>query len=278
MFLSILLFFSANSFADTYDVKVHCGNDEQAGVKWKFCEYKVPGSNNDSVLYYLHGLRGDEYEWQNSPNFVKTYGLWGFSAPTVVTLSYGSTWLLAEKNNSPRSGLYEHFTQIALPAIEKRLNLKPQRRLLMGASMGGFNASQVYLKNPELFAKVSLACPAITSIGPYDSAEVVAAYQERTGAYDEYVRTALTISAAYFPDQASWDKSAPIAQATERVQASHPPLYVSGGTEDEFGFQEGGELFAKAARDKGAQVVWKAVPGLHCSFDVIGNAIFLLTQ
>lgn len=277
-FLSIALFFSGGAFAKDMDVKVQCGQDQQAGHWWNYCEYQVPGSTSKDVLYYFHGIGGSEYEWQNFPFYDKTYSLWGTSAPTVVTISYGSAWLLAEQNGSSYSGLYEHFIKTALPYLETQLQLSPERRLLMGLSMGGFNASQVYLKNPELFSKVALACPAITTVSPYASQEDIDAYQQRTGALTPYVTRALGLSSTYFPDEPSWEKSAPVQQAQRRTNPQFPPLFVSGGMQDQYGFQEGGKAFVDAAVANGAQAKWTPLPGLHCTFDIIGNALFLLSK
>lgn len=277
-FLSMALFFASGAVAKDMDVKVQCGQDEQAGHWWNYCEYQVPGSTSKDVLYYFHGIGGSEYEWQNFPFYDKTYSLWGNSAPTVVTVSYGSAWLLAEQNSSGVSGLYEHFIHTALPYLETQLKLTPERRLLMGLSMGGFNASQLYLKNPELFNKVALACPALSTVSPYASREEIAAYQQRTGALDYYIARALGLSATYFPDEASWQTAAPVQQAQQRTNPTYPPLFVSGGMQDQYGFQEGGKAFVDAAAANGATAKWTPVQGPHCTFDIVGNALFLLAK
>ena len=278
MFFVISLIFTQSAFAVSPELQIQCGHDEQDGIGWNYCDHQLAGSTSQDVLYYFHGLYGSELEWQNSLVLDETYAAWGLSAPRVITISYGTVWLLAEKNEGQASGLYEHLVHTALPYLEKQLHVNPVHRLLMGASMGGFNASQVYLKNPELFYKVALACPAITSVSPYASSDEISSYISRTGALNSYVDTALRLSSIYFPSPESWSQSDPIELAKQRVTEKFPDLFVSGGTEDEFGFQEGGKIFAETVALKGAKATWTALPGLHCTYDVSGTAQFLISK
>jgi S-formylglutathione hydrolase FrmB len=204
--------------------------------------------------------------------------LWGNSAPVVISITYGSAWLLAEQNESGYSGLYENFVKVALPTIEKTRNIHPEHRMLMGLSMGGFNAAQVYLKNPELFTKVALACPAITTVGPYSGADEIAAYTARTHALSNYVNNALYLSSNYYPSQEAWDRADSIALANTQITSDSPPLYISGGMQDEYGFFEGAAEFASIAASKGVSATWVPLRGRHCTFDWQGTARFFIAQ
>jgi len=259
---------------------------------YSFCIDQEKGSTSQDVLLYLHGAGGSEHEWVNSPYAETFYSKWGMKAPTVISISYGKTWLLVEKNDSDESGLYEHFTQIALPHVESMLLFHPAKIMLVGASMGGFNASQLYLKQPQLFSKVALACPALFELDSKaiysdddsdnnddDSSDMdseVSKYVARTRANEDDVNFALGVYLDYFPDEDSWNAASPIDLAAKWVTPAFPPLYVSCGDADQFGFFEGSTLFTNAVTKNGASAELKIVPGPHCSFDQDGMFGFLM--
>jgi len=253
-----------------------CGTEDGGGISYSYCIQQLPGTTSKDAVLYLHGQGGSEYEWQNSPFAETVYSQWGQAAPAVITISYGKTWLLAEKNSSSLSGLFEHFTQIALPALEAKLPFHPAHLILMGASMGGFNASQLYLKRPDLFSRIVLACPAIITFSPQAKDLEVGAYVARTGADRYYVDRALEMFSAFYPDTAAWSNAAPVDLASKMVTAQFPPVYVSCGDVDQYGFFEGAKAFADAVAKNGASSQWKLVPGPHCSFDVNGVASFVV--
>lgn len=259
-------------------ISVTCHKATGGAYWWNYCVHKSSVSQSQDVLYYFHGLDGSEYEWEDSPVYQKVYQLWGAQAPIVVSITYGSIWLLAEVNSSRYSGLYENFIHTSLPYIEKTEKLNPLHRLLLGLSMGGFNAAQVYLKDPSLFSKVALACPALTTIGPYDGDAAIQAYISRTHAFQNNVYNALYLTSSYFPTEASWEKSAPIRLATESINPEFPPLYVSGGLQDEYGFFEGAKAFVDTANAKGAKAAWIPLQGPHCTYDWQGTALFLIAE
>lgn len=240
-----------------------------------YCIHKMKDSTSTDVLYYLHGAGSSEYEWQYLGALSKIYAAWGANAPAVISVSYGATWMLAEKNGSGYSGLFEHFTENAMPWMEKQLGFTPTHRMLAGLSMGGFNASQLYLKKPGLFSRVAFLCPAMTSVSPYASSADIEAYVTRTNASWAYVNRALYLSQTYYPTSADWDKAAPVALASQVVTADSAPVFVSVGAQDQYGFQEGAKQFYDAIVAKGASAQWSLVDGGHCSFDVDAAVTFI---
>jgi pimeloyl-ACP methyl ester carboxylesterase len=242
-----------------------------------YCTHQVKGSTNHEVLYYLHGAGSSEYEWQNSTALSNVYEAWGTNAPAVITISYGRTWMLAEKNDSSYSGLLEHFTEVAMPWAEKQLGYVPTSRILIGLSMGGFNASQLYLKRPGLFRKVELLCPLITNVSPYDSYDAINAYTQRTRAQPNQVARALNLTQTYYPNAAIWNQAAPIALANATVSSASAPIFVSVGAQDEYGFFEGAKAFADQVTAKGGMAKFILVQGGHCSFDAAA-AVEFITQ
>jgi S-formylglutathione hydrolase FrmB len=274
--LSFLKFFALplSLAAPPPAVTTTCTNNAQNGLN--YCVIKPVKTTNQDILYYFHGLQGNVHEWQNLPGYGTTYQTWANQAPIVVTISFGPIWLLAERNASASSGLYESFIFSALPFIEKSENLHPLHRLLMGLSMGGFNAAQIYLKNPSLFSKVALACPALTRVGPYSGQNAIQEYITRTHAQPSQVEKALSVSSSFFPDETSWETADSIALASKLVNPNFPPLFASGGMQDEYGFFEGALAFVNAISIHGAQAHFTELQGGHCTYDWIGTANFLV--
>jgi len=89
----------------------------------------------------------------------------GALPPTVVTVSYGPTWLLAPKGEQPDSGLLQDFIE-HLPVIKDGLGA-PRRRLLLGESMGDLNALVAGLTYPAQFNKVAALCPGVYNLSPF---------------------------------------------------------------------------------------------------------------
>ena len=249
-------------------------------VAFKYCISRTPGSRSTEVLYYLHGLGGNAKSWTEKDNYPAVMRrLWAAQAkdvPPVVTVSFGHFWLLAEKNASPNSGLFEFFTRYVMPAIEKEKLPGLTGRILIGESMGGFNATELVLKAPGLFERAALVCPAIANLPRRPSDAEFDDFLRRTGADRAHVKKAERLLNAIYPDDASYDAAAPLNAAKTLLGAATPPLNVSCGDKDEYGFYEGAEAFARLASAKGVSVRWESLKGGHCAADPAALAAFLL--
>lgn len=258
---------AAHAAGDGTELRQDCYRANEGGQRYTYCVHSVTPSVNADVVYYLHGANGDAESWANGDHFREMYDTWGTQAPTVVSVSYGPHWLLAERNPSRYSGLLTHFVQTVIPSIERERALKPARRHLAGASMGGFNASQLYLKNPELFSKVALLCPALAEIGPFSGDAAIDAYVARTGANRGMLDNSLYLTRLFFPNRAAWASADPLPVAQARVKAGYPDLLVTIGLQDDYGFFEGSSKFVDAVKAKGAKATYVSVQGKHCSWD-----------
>jgi len=250
-------------------------------VEWGYCLSRTEGSQSTDLLYYLHGKGGNKRGWTDRHNFTAVIqDRWeggGKQAPVVVAISFGKFWLLSEKNPSKDSGLLDFIVDYAMPYIEqKKLGGKIGARQLIGESMGGFNASQLVLKHPELFSRAALVCPALGSLSPYDGKQAVEDYIKRTGARRFNVEVVLRLLKAVFPDDASWQTASPLGIGKTLLGSKTPPLHVSCGAKDEYGFFEGAQAFATLARDKGVDTRWEPLSGGHCAADPAALAAFLV--
>jgi len=252
-----------------------CYNIKNQGRNFKYCISTTPTDRPTEVLYYFHGLLGDEKQFFKDKRALKAREIWGQKSPTIITISYGPEWLLVKKNSRPNSGLLKHFQEKALPYIESKLNFKPTKRYLVGASMGGANALSLYFDNPKLFDKYAALCPAIMGIGPFVSKEERKKYVSLTGAKMLYVQLARFLMWLYFPTNDLFNKENPLSRVSE-LNPNSPNLYLSCGRQDQFGFFYGTSKFYEGGLKKKAPLAFSAVDGGHCAFDSERLAYFFM--
>jgi len=252
-------------------------------LPWRYCVWKTKGSRSHDVLYHLHGATLDENVWGDDRYYTglvrQQWEDTGVTdAPVVVSLTFGPHWLLVPRNELPTSGLLEFVLGHAIPGIESGLPFVAQRRLLVGESMGGFNAAQIALKAPSSFSKVAILCPAIADISPFATEAEVEAFVTKTGAKRELIDKIRKIGAAFIPNAEAWEKVAPLGLAEKLLGPTSPPLYLSCGTYDEYGFFGGTRRFASIGHAKGAKVQWRPLYGGHCAVDAASLARFLTAR
>ncbi len=243
---------------------------------WDYCISKPAGGSNTDVLYYFHGATQSATTW--SQKRTTYYAQWEskrIDPPTVVAVSLGRIWVLAEKAGNPRGGLLDHFMQQMLPRIEKELGGVKGRRILMGESMGGFNVSQLVLKYPSYWDRAALLCPAILSVSPFASQTEISDYTRRTRASSLYVMGAVSMFQTYFSNDAAWKSSSPLDIGPGAFAGVMPKLLIACGSNDEFGFFEGAEKFADLAKSGLGDSEWHATNGKHCSYPLKEVARFV---
>lgn len=242
----------------------------------RYCVYRDRRGTNGDVVYHMHGRNLDERiwnddtymtalvqsEWQRRPEL----------PPTVVTVSYGSTWLLTPKGKKPDSGLLDDL-MTRLPAIEAKIG-RPRRRLLVGESMGGLNVLIAGLSYPSRFAKVAALCPGVYSILPFASLSTIRATMQRTGANPKIVFGVWMMARRYAANDAEWQRISPLA-LINRAGPAYPALYLSNGLYDAYGNFEGSQQLVEMARRRGVTTQWHPLYGGHCATDVASLAAFL---
>ena len=148
-------------------------DSKTVGTKRKMMVYTPPGYSEDKkypVLYLLHGIGGDETEWQRfvAPNIILDNLLAdGKVAPMIVVMPNGR----AQKNDraegdvfkaGPAFANFEHdLLDDVIPAIEARYAASTNRadRALAGLSMGGGQSLNFGLAHLDTFAWVgSFSC------------------------------------------------------------------------------------------------------------------------
>ena len=256
---------------------------EEAGPRpWKYCVTTTAGSSNRTILYFLHGHGHDAENWGRSSDYKKgirqDWKKAGFQAPVVVSISFGGFWLLIEKNQSSVSGLLEFFKSDIMPTVERDLAVGTPRRLLMGESMGGFNAAQVVMKYPGDFARAALTCPAVADLSPYPTKEALAAYKSAPGVNPLKVGIMLHLARKAYKTEAEFRASDPFTIGKTLLGPATPPLLISSGDRDQYGLYKSDEKFAALARAQGVDVTYTPLHGGHCSADPEATARFLARE
>ena len=244
----------------------------------RYCVYRDRRGTNGDIVYHLHGRNLDERVWNDDTYFTAMIqSEWQRSqalSPTVVTLSYGPTWLLTPKGERADSGLLDDLMQ-RLPVIEAKVG-KPRRRMLMGESMGGLNVLIAGLSYPSQFAKVAALCPGVYVSSPFASLTTLRAGMERTGADPKIAFGIWLLARKYVASDKEWRRISPL-DLIERAGTNHPALYLSNGLYDAYGNFEGTQRLADMARQRGVTTEWHPIYGGHCATDASSLAAFLLS-
>ncbi|MCR9293274.1 MAG: alpha/beta hydrolase-fold protein [bacterium] len=138
------------------------------GTTRKMNVYTPPGYSTDKkypVLYLLHGIGGDETEWQRfaTPDMLFDNLIAdGKAVPMIVVMPNGR----AQKNDRAEGDVFQSAPAFAvferdllddvIPTIESRYSVQPDRehRSLAGLSMGGGQSLNFGLTNLDTFAWV----------------------------------------------------------------------------------------------------------------------------
>ncbi|MEE2742797.1 MAG: alpha/beta hydrolase-fold protein [Bdellovibrionota bacterium] len=278
--LFLFFVFSFHTFASLERpvLESTCEETDTDRLTWNTCVIKTKDSKSKDVIYYFHGKDGDEKTWLENysvTGMLRDY--WqenNIDAPTVVTVSFGPIWLLVRNNGTATGGLLELVSGKILPELNSRF-ANEGKRILLGQSMGGFNAMQLYLEDSLRFDKAAFICPAIGQLSPFASDEEVLDYIQRTKASPDKVSDLIRLSKMFIPDLGFWKKTSPLILADKVLGEESSPIYLSASLEDDYGFYEGSLLFKNILKGKGVEINWRPLSGKHCSHDVISLGNFL---
>ena len=270
-------------------VEQRCGTFP-GGIPGGYCIHTPTENHSDDLVYYFHGMGGSQNDWIDpwyyTQQIRQEWKAKGVKVPTVIAISFGPQWFLAEKNNSPYSGLFELFTKDVMPILEA--NVGPfKRRMVMGESMGGLNTTQLALKT-NLFVKAAIICAPMSEVSPFASPAVIRAHVEKSSAYAYYRQTnpadpdfvfntameAAQIAQKIFPTQTDFDTADPLNLA--KSSSTSTSLYVVAGFTDRYALYEGNQKFVQLLNTNGKSVEWHPSWGGHCVVDVASLAKFLV--
>jgi pimeloyl-ACP methyl ester carboxylesterase len=269
---------STSAFATTRKVTTEtCGKTSAGAITYNYCVFPSSDINNKDLIIHFHGLGGSAQTWKNTPGYqsVRTHAKnMGKVMPTVVSVSLGKLWLLTEV--SVKLNRYSSIVTSAIPFLESLAGYTGEgRRILLGESMGGFNALQVFFRNPNSFDKVAILCPAVADLSPWSTEQEINDFIQRTGAQSIRVAFFMDVAADEFPTPLDWENHNPLVLA-HNFTGSRAAFYMSGNENDEYGFYEGVGFLDGILKTKFARYQYEPLPSTkHCDMNTRAVAKFL---
>jgi len=220
-------------------------------------DYDADKSSFYPVLYFLHGLGGNEQLLLNSGGMNMIQDLRDqkrIGEFLIVAPDAGRSFYINSRDGKVR---YEDFfVREFLPYIESHYRVRAERksRGVMGVSMGGYGALRFALKYPNLFVAVSAHSPALIETLPNikvsrDQAEAVAEVLGK--AFGSKV------------DAAFWERESPFTIVKDEPRPAGLQIYFDCGTDDEFGFNKGATQFDELLNAHGIAHEFHLYPGGH---------------
>jgi len=220
-------------------------------------DYDSDKTSSYPVLYFLHGLGGNEQLLLNSGGMNMIQDLREqkrIGEFLIVAPDAGRSFYINSRDGKVR---YEDFfIREFLPYIEShyRIRAETKSRGITGVSMGGYGALRFALRYPDLFVAVSAHSPALIEKLPNikvssDQAAAVAAVLGKT--FGSPV------------DAAFWERESPFTIVKDEPRPAGLQIYFDCGTDDDFGFNKGNAQFDQLLTTRGIVHEFHLYPGGH---------------
>ncbi|HKF51587.1 MAG TPA: alpha/beta hydrolase family protein [Candidatus Acidoferrales bacterium] len=217
--------------------------------------YDASKSRRYPVLYFLHGLGGNEQFLIDSGGWNLIEDLWQqhkIGEFLIVTPDAGASFYINSRDGRVR---YEDFfIREFIPFIDHSYRTSALRhsRGIAGVSMGGYGALHIAFRHPELFASVSANSAALLDKLP----DVRVANPQQS--------PLLRVLSAFGtpPDPAFWRRNDPLA-LTRTANLAGFKIYFDCGTEDNFGFYRGASALDKILSARKIPHEFHLYPGSH---------------
>lgn len=245
-----------------------CGTDSVDGLNYAYCVEPASGANPDALIY-LHGAGGSEKSWSNefSDLFKQEWSKTETGSPAVITLSFGTRWLLGDVETKFQKALLPIVHDKVIPALETKLGGIRGRRFVMGPSMGGYNSAELGLRYPRSFAAVFPLCPGMLTLTMSSTSTEIDDFlkQNSPKVQRRSIEGLLNWIKAVFVTQAQWDRHDPLLLA-ENATADGPRFYVHSTYDDVYGFYPAAQKFVTTLKARGVTAKGTFLnQGEHCS-------------
>lgn len=221
--------------------------------------YQKEAKRRYPVLYFLHGMNGNEQEFEKrgvaaAINKLRDEGKIG--EMIIVSPAGGNSFYL----NSKSGVLYEDaIIKDLIPYIEKTYRVigTPATRSIQGISMGGWGALLLAFKHPEMFSTVTTHCAALFNELPHPSGD------------DRRAQFMLRLIGNIFgnpPDEEFFRSVNPVfvvEQNLAAIKKSGIKIYFDCGEQDRYGFQEPNKAFDEKLTKLGLAHEFHMFPGGH---------------
>lgn len=234
------------------------------GKELKFAVQFPPSYDRDPkrrypVLYFLHGMFGNEREFERrgvATAIAKLREEGKIGEFVIVSPAGENSFYLNAKNGAQ----YEDaIIKDLIPYIEKtyRVMNNPSGRAIQGISMGGWGALLLAFKHPEMFSTVTTHSAALFAELPHPSGT------------DRRTQFTLQLIGKIFgdpPDEAFFRTVNPmfvVEANAATIKKSGIKIYFDCGEQDRYGFQESNKAFDEKLTKVGLAHEFHLFPGNH---------------
>lgn len=250
-------------------LEMECGVEAEP-TPWRYCVHRTPGSSSRDLIVHFHGRRGTERWWNDETYYTgKLYEHWASSEvapPTVVSISFGPLWVLVGETGDALDPVLSRATEHAVAWAGHGF----ERVMLVGESMGGYNALIAALDAPQRFDKVAALCPPLCASSPFGRGLWRCSGQ--SGLREGFML--LAFSRAFFEGDAHWRAHDPVARVLDG-ESFEPTLHLSCGTRDPWGCERGARALVDAIETQGRAPDLRLLDEGHCAIDEERLAAFL---
>jgi S-formylglutathione hydrolase FrmB len=229
----------------------------------RYCAYLPASFDTDKskhypVLYYFHGLGDNEQSllntggWDLIEDLRRTGKIGEF---VILAPGAGHTFFLDSADGKIR---YEDFLlREFMPQMEKkyRVDSAAAHRGITGISMGGFGALRLAFKYPQQFAAVTAQMPALIAEIPANFA------MGGPGSPASFMGDIFgnPFNRAYFERNNVFY----FARTTPAAQLKRLRIYFDVGSNDDYGFEQGGQKLHQLLDSRGVPNEFHIYPGSH---------------
>jgi S-formylglutathione hydrolase FrmB len=199
--------------------------------------YATQKTRRYPVLYFLHGLGGNEQALADSGGLSLIEDLWErgqLGEFLIVTPDADRSFYINSRDGRQR---YEDFfVQEFMSFVERHYHIRAERRYrgVSGVSMGGYGALRLAFRYPHLFGSVSAHSAALLEKLPnatIANAQAASISKALGGVFGTPI------------DRAFWERNNPFTLVRNGTRPPGFKIYFDCGTEDDYGFNAGAEAF-----------------------------------
>lgn len=233
--------------------------------------YLINRTDSSDLVIFCHGFLSSEAVW-NQPDFFSTDKWLDVrmklkQEPNCISISFGMSWLLhnGDRYIYPRHLTTKNFFHV-LDGLIEQYGMQGKRKLLVGSSMGGFNAFKLFIEKlgTTYFDRALFHVPMTPEGDPYSFNFMDPNFWK--------MLSAPIIRGHFTKDE--WLEENPHNQSAMN-QGPSIPIQIQISKKDEFNLYEGGKQLANSLLSRGHQVGLIINEGKHKDLNVYAASDFL---
>lgn len=220
-------------------------------------DYASTAPKRYPVLYFLHGLFGNDHRWVDRGGkaiFDRLTADGTIGKFIVVLPDAGETFYI--NSESGKDPYEDFFIQELVPYIDHHYRTIPTKeaRGISGLSMGGYGALHLAMRHPNVFGSVAATSAVLLTGFPHPIPT-----QGRWGFYARILSHAFGSPL----NQAYWEKNSPLTLAKDPQKFQGLKIYFEAGTHDRYGFEKGAAILDEILDKENYPHTYALRPGGH---------------